>query len=99
RAAEPDRLVVERLAVLRERLGVGGDAALLVEDLALDLGAAPVLQDDLDAARQERELAKPAPHARVVEAVYILEDVVVRVERYDGAPLAVGLRAHDVEWL
>src|SRR5690606_41383561 len=99
RAGQGDRLVVEGLGVLGQARAVGGHAAPLLEDLALDLGAAAVLEDDLDPTGEERELAQPAAHAGVLEAVDALEDVVVGVERHGRAAAALGRLAHDVERL
>src|SRR5690606_18966948 len=92
-----DGLVVERLGVLGEGLGVRPYPTLLVEHLADGGVFAPVLDDDLDAAREEGQLTQPPAHASVVEPVDLLEDGVVGQEGDRRPVAALGRGALDVQ--
>src|SRR5690606_2921032 len=73
-------------ALLLERLGLGGVAALVGEA-------------DLDAAGEEGELAQAPAHAGVVEALDVLEHRHVGAAGDAGAGLLLGAGPHDVERL
>src|SRR5690606_8068038 len=89
-AADDHGLVVQQFGLARQVLREGGHAALLVEGLRLG-GLSPLVrEDDLDAAREEGQLAQPAPHAAVVVALDFLEDCQVGVEGDLGAGALLG---------
>ncbi len=70
-----------------------------MERFRLDGCPTQVGEDDLHAAREVRQLTQASAHARVVEALDVLEDVPVGVEGYLATILALRGLANDVQWL